>query len=532
MAQADTLYEDAEDGLINGWSITDNTPAGASVTNVFDSDLGSNVIRLDGTGSNTANAFLLGGLNDSAAWRNDSEFTLSFRLRSSQPYVINIRLSTTEGVRYVRYKNTNATGNLVGNTVDIGLGTNTTDDTWYQFTRDLQQDLSAGEPGTIITEVDGFWVRGHLHLDDISLNDPNSTPTTNIAPVANAGAAITVTVGDAQTLDASLSDDADGTIDSYQWRIAGTTAVIATGVSPTLSPALAQGLYSLELTVTDNQNATDTDTVSLTVNATNTGGGGGNSSGGTLYEDAEDGLTTGWSITDNSPAGATVTNVFDATLGSNVISLDGTGSSTANAFLLGGLTGSEAWGNETETTLSFKLRSDEPYIINIRLSTDLGVRYIRYRNNSANGNLVGNSIDFGLGTNTVDGNWHQFTRDLQQELSAGEPGNTITQVNGFWVRGHLQLDDISLSDPNSTPTTNIAPVANAGTAITVTVGDAQTLDASLSDDADGTIDSYQWRIAGTTTVIATGVSPTLSPALTQGLYSLELTVTDNQNATD
>ncbi|MDB4224734.1 PKD domain-containing protein, partial [Granulosicoccus sp.] len=257
VVQANTLYEDAEDGLTNGWSITDNTPAGASVTNVFDSDLGSNVISLDGTGSNTANAFLLGGLNDSAAWRNDSEFTLSFRLRSSVPYVINIRLSTAEGVRYVRYKNTNATGNLVGNTVDIGLGTDTTDDTWFQFTRDLQQDLNAGEPGTIINEVNGFWVRGHLQLDDISLSDPDAAGV-NVAPVADAGTNISVSVGDAQTLNASASTDSDGTIASYQWRMAGTSTVIATGVNPTLSPALAQGVYSIELTVTDDEGATST----------------------------------------------------------------------------------------------------------------------------------------------------------------------------------------------------------------------------------------------------------------------------------
>ncbi|MDB4224946.1 family 16 glycosylhydrolase, partial [Granulosicoccus sp.] len=170
----------------------------------------------------------------------------------------------------------------------------------------------------------------------------------NVPPVSNAGTDISVTVGDAQTLNASASTDSDGTIASYQWRMAGTSIIIATGVNPALSPALPQGTHSIELTVTDDQGATSTDTVSLTVNSA----------------------------------------------------------------------------------------------------------------------------------------------------------------------------------------ANVPPLANAGTDISVTVGDAQTLDASASADSDGTIASYQWRIAGTTTVIATGVNPTLSPALAQGDYSIELTVIDDLGASD
>ena len=46
-------------------------------------------------------------------------------------------------------------------------------------------------------------------------------------------------------------------------------------------------------------------------------------SGSTIYEDAEDGLTTGWTIYDSLPAGAGIDNVYDSDRRSDVIELTG-----------------------------------------------------------------------------------------------------------------------------------------------------------------------------------------------------------------
>jgi len=83
------------------------------------------------------------------------------------------------------------------------------------------------------------------------------------------------------------------------------------------------------------------------------------------------------------------------------------------------------------------------------------------------------------------------------------------------------------------PQVNEAPFANAGLDQTITDsnGDGSeivTLDGSLSSDSDGTIVSYEWSEGGT--VIATGVSPTVSLAV--GTHTLTLTVTDDDGATD
>ena len=49
-------YEDAEDASIIGWDIFDSEPAGAIVTNVYDSGRGSRVIELTGSGPGPASA--------------------------------------------------------------------------------------------------------------------------------------------------------------------------------------------------------------------------------------------------------------------------------------------------------------------------------------------------------------------------------------------------------------------------------------------------------------------------------------------
>ena len=83
----------------------------------------------------------------------------------------------------------------------------------------------------------------------ISVNQP---------PVANAGADVTVNLGDSVILDGSNSSDADGNIVSYQWDNG------STGVSPTTT-FNSEGTFTITLTVTDDQGATATDSVVVTV---------------------------------------------------------------------------------------------------------------------------------------------------------------------------------------------------------------------------------------------------------------------------
>lgn len=96
-------------------------------------------------------------------------------------------------------------------------------------------------------------------------------PATNLAPIANAGADITLTLPtNITTLNGSASRDADGSIRAYRWmKISGPsqyTIANATAATTGLSN-LVQGIYVFQLQVTDSEGEVHTDNVVVTVNA-------------------------------------------------------------------------------------------------------------------------------------------------------------------------------------------------------------------------------------------------------------------------
>ncbi|MBN4049166.1 S8 family serine peptidase, partial [archaeon AH-315-M20] len=80
---------------------------------------------------------------------------------------------------------------------------------------------------------------------------------------------------------------------------------------------------------------------------------------------------------------------------------------------------------------------------------------------------------------------------------------------------------------------NQIPISNAGPDQTVSDGDGTgnetvTLDGSSSSDPDGTIVSYEWK-EGTTSL---GTTAVVTTSLTVGVHTIELTITDNEGATN
>ena len=94
-------------------------------------------------------------------------------------------------------------------------------------------------------------------------------PKPNLPPIANAGADISITLPDNSTkIDGSGSYDPDGIITEYSWnKISGPGAITIVN-SNTNNPTvigLAEGVYTFELTVTDNNGTSATDQVIITV---------------------------------------------------------------------------------------------------------------------------------------------------------------------------------------------------------------------------------------------------------------------------
>jgi predicted esterase len=111
--------------------------------------------------------------------------------------------------------------------------------------------------------------KGASKYDDVKVTVSENTTTTNVLPVASAGADKTITLPtNSITLNGSGTDQ-DGKIVSYKWtKYYGGNVTLTNTSSPSLTISnLTEGKYLLKLTVTDDKGATGEDNMSLIVNA-------------------------------------------------------------------------------------------------------------------------------------------------------------------------------------------------------------------------------------------------------------------------
>lgn len=143
-------------------------------------------------------------------------------------------------VRFDGSASTDADGSIVSYIWSNGI-INPSDDFVYQTLGTFTETLT-------VTDDDGATATDTVVI----------TIVDNFAPVANAGADITVEVGKLVTLNGSASSDSNGSIVSYAWSNG------LSGATPTTSFATA-GTFPITLTVTDDQGATATDIVNVKV---------------------------------------------------------------------------------------------------------------------------------------------------------------------------------------------------------------------------------------------------------------------------
>ncbi len=162
---------------------------------------------------------------------------------------------------------------------------------------------------------------------------------------------------------------------------------------------------------------------------------------GTLYEDAEDGESNRWSIynEENSPSGASISNVYDPTRGSRVIQFEGDG--VNNWYQI-----ESSWNNQTDKLLKFSLKFDENFLIYVQINTTKGNRMLRYSTKDSGEGMIEGSreISHGLSASANDGKWHTFARNLERDLQRYDRDNELISVNRLFVRGDGMIDDIGL----------------------------------------------------------------------------------------
>ncbi|SFV67760.1 Calcium-binding acidic-repeat protein precursor (ARP) [hydrothermal vent metagenome] len=160
----------------------------------------------------------------------------------------------------------------------------------------------------------------------------------------------------------------------------------------------------------------------------------------TLYEDAEDGKQDRWRLY-NDISTASLKNIYDEEKESRVIFLDS--QDNQSGYMLAMERNSTAWCRTKGKSLRWSMKSDRDFVILVSIQTDRGHRYIVYTSGDRNGRGY-----YGLGADSVNGEWHKFSRDLDLDLKRYEPTNQIIAVDSFFVRGNVKIDDIEIVDIN------------------------------------------------------------------------------------
>lgn len=441
------VYEDAEDGQITPWLIYDRDPAGATITNVFDTEKESKVIEFQGDG--LSNSYLIGHLYStvSRAWHDNTNQVIKWDMRYAEAYTLYVRVNTQNGYRYIVYTADDTDNGRMGTWyIHHGLGSDTINGQWQTIERNLQTDLQAYDPTNTLVSVEGLMIRGSGRIDNLQMNVANYI---NQNPVVDAGDNYNVILGNSITISGSGTDD--GTIMSYEWT-KDDGSVLASSASFEYTPT-EQGTEVLTLTITDEQGATGSDSIEVVttvdhrildrLNAIQ-------------YEDAEDGKIFGWTIQDNEPIGATITNVYDATRGNRVIHFNGDGLN--NAYYLQTPIGEYPWHQEERSVIEWRMKSTEEYSIYIRIQTNSGTRFLLYRPDNQSQGDQELYVHHGLGNSSQDGQWHLYTRDLEKDLQEFLPAETLVSVEGFMVRGNCSVDDIILMGYTLVEEDKTAPV--------------------------------------------------------------------------
>ena len=158
----------------------------------------------------------------------------------------------------------------------------------------------------------------------------------------------------------------------------------------------------------------------------------------TLYENGEDKSTKRWEIY-NQISDASIKNIYDRDRQSRVILFKS--DDIRNGYMLPMERDSKSWCKTSRKSLKWSMSSKDDFVILISLQTIDGHRYIIY---TPSDDKMGRGY-YGLGKNSMNGEWHNFKRDLDLDLKRYEPNNEIIAVDTFFIRTkELKIDNIEI----------------------------------------------------------------------------------------
>lgn len=139
--------------------------------------------------------------------------------------------------------------------------------------------------------------------------------------------------------------------------------------------------------------------------------------------------------------GPAILNIPDPYATGRVIRFDGAGLDHGYRLWTPGLA---EWGPPDQIIIEWRMRYSEMFEVFIDVETLWGHRYLAYAPVDGNGLGEGEFVRHGIGALILDGGWHGVVRNLQHDLESAQPGNRITAVNSYMIRGSGFVDDIRL----------------------------------------------------------------------------------------
>lgn len=384
---------------------------------------------------------------------------------------------------------------------------------------------------------------GATHTDEVTVT-VLSAP--NVAPVADAGANQTITLpASSVVLDGRASRDTDGNIASYAWRKLSGPSAGATSIPASAQPnvtGLVEGTYVFQLTVTDNDGATHSDDVTVTVLAAP-------------------------NVPPVANAGANQT----ITLPVASVVLDASGSrdsdGSISSYAWRKISGPSAGGTSIPGTARPNVTGlvEGIYVFQLTVtdnkgatnSSEVRVTVLAEPNTPPVANAgINQSITLPTSSTTLDGSGSTdgdgtITKYAWRKISGPADGLILsaaaarTDVSGLNTAG-TYVYELTVTDNRGAthtarvtvtvqPQPNQSPVASIDGETTIRLPlDYVFLDGINSRDPDGAITGFQWKqLSGPGNAVFSrpDKNQTRVSGLVEGVYEIELTVTDNLEAT-
>ncbi len=404
---------------LNNWVIYDNKPS-ATISNVYDIEKQADVIEFTGVGTENGYHLYRNGIYN---WNNDEQVILQWDMRFNDNYGVYVSLDTTDGHRYLYYTNTDQdrlTTSL--GSIHYGLGTASTDDQWHTFSRNLADDLTAVEANNRIIKVRAFLIRGNGRLTNVQLRTHlNTDIDSDNDGLSNSDEAYY------GTHPYQPDTDGDGLLDNDKlayWGIDYQDDFDNDGIINLFDPDSDNDQVSDGIEVAQGSDPLNSASTIPAISWYETGTG-----------------LTNWVIYDNDPS-AIISSVYDIDKQADVIEFTGAG--TENGYHLH-RSGIYNWNNNEQVILQWDLRFNDDYAVYVSLDTTDGHRYLYYTNTDQDRLTTSlGSIHYGLGTASTDDQWHTFSRNLADDLTAVEANNRIIKVRAFLIRGNGRLTNVQL----------------------------------------------------------------------------------------